>query len=432
MTRVRLTTIAQWAALLTAAAVAVGGWLWLRSVPLKPVASTLPALTMALRAVPWEGGPAAYKGSAAAVKAGWTRPGFFPVGLWFASARTGREVALDRAAGINTYVELTDGSRPALLRESGMTALTSRPLPDAGAESVGWLIADKADVWAGPGNGHWTGARGFTRPVCTPALTACGYTVMRTLAERLPQDDRLRYASFGKGVAYWEDEAQAAKFVNGYTDVVAADVSWYGDANVCAEATRWLQLPAAQCRLAANYGATVERLRALDAADGRRQPVYAIISLSGLTPEQVGGAAMSALIHGARGIVYDAHGTQPGCAVDNVLRRACGKPVRHGVAELDRRIKRLAPVLNTQSYAYDFAPELDTMLKRHDGAFYLFAMLGRGQAPGRHVLTVPGDLSASGRVEDVFEKRTIQADKAGHFTETFDAEHSYHVYRIAP
>ena len=70
-------------------------------------------------------------------------------------------------------------------------------------------------------------------------------------------------------MAYWEEEAQAATFVNGYADVVAADVSWYGDPNVCAEATRWLQLPPAQCRLAANYGATVERLRALDAADGR-------------------------------------------------------------------------------------------------------------------------------------------------------------------
>ncbi|HUR01627.1 MAG TPA: hypothetical protein VM347_03740 [Nonomuraea sp.] len=428
----RLTTIARWAALLTAAAVAVGSWLWLRSVPPKSVASTLPALTMTLRAVPWEGGPAAYAGSAAAVKAGWTRPGFFPVGLWFASVRTEREVALDRAAGINTYVELTKGSRPALLRKSGMSALTSRRLPGAGAETVGRLIADKADVWAGPGDGHWTGARGFTRPVCAPALDTCGYTVMRTLAQRLPKGDGLRYASFGKGVGYWEEEAQAARFVNGYTDVVAADVSWYGDPNVCAEATRWLQLPAAQCRLAANYGATVERLRALDATDGRRQPVYAIISLSGLTPEQVGGAAMNALIHGARGIVYDAHGTRPSCQVDNVLRHLCGLPVRRGVAELDRRIERLAPVLNTQSYAYDFAPELDTMLKRHDGASYLFVMLGRGQAPGRHVLTVPGDLSASGRVEEVFEHRTIQVDKAGHFTDTFDAEHSYHVYRIAP
>ncbi|WP_433513265.1 hypothetical protein ACQP2T_58220 [Nonomuraea sp. CA-143628] len=428
----KILTVTRWAALLTAATVAVGGGLWLRSVPPKPVASTLPALTMALRALPWEGGPAAYKGSAAAVRAGWTRPGFFPVGLWFASARTAREVALDRAAGINTYIEPTGGSRPDLLRKSGMTALTSRPLPGAGAETVGWLIADKADVWAGPGNGRWTGARGFTtKPVCVPVLVTCGYTVMGTLAGRLPKDDRLRYASFGKGVAYWEEEALAAKFVNGYSDVVAADVSWYGDPNVCAEATRWLQLPAAQCRLAANYGATVERLRTLDAADGRRQPVYAIISLAGLTPEQVGGAAMSALIHGARGIVYDAHGTDPACKVDNVLRHACGKAVRGGVAELDRRIARLAPVLNTQSYAYDFAPELDTMLKRLDGDYYLFTMLGRGQAPGPRVLTVPSDLSAAGHIQEIFEDRTIPVDREGHFTETFDAEHSYHVYRIA-
>ncbi|WP_219471364.1 hypothetical protein, partial [Nonomuraea rhizosphaerae] len=179
-------------------------------------------------------------------------------------------------------------------------------------------------------------------------------------------------------------------------------------------------------------GATVRGLRPLDAVDARPQPVYATVALAGLTPGQAGGAVMSALIHGARGIVYDAHGTAKGCKVDNLLRHACGRPLRAGVKELNRRIAELAPVLNTQSYAYDFAPELDTMLKRHDGVFYLFVMLGRGQAPGERVLTVPSDLSATGQVEDVLERRTIKTDKEGHFTDTFGTEHSYHVYRIAP
>jgi hypothetical protein len=424
--------LVRWIALVAAVVVAVGGGVWLRSVPAKTVASTLAAPGMSLRAVPWEGGPTAYKGSAAAVRAGWTRPDFFPVGLWFGSARTSEEVAMDRAVGINTYVELTESSHPALLRKSGMTALTSRPLPGAGEETVGWTIADNADVWAGAGDGHWTGASGFGKVTCAPVIIPCGYTVMGTLAGRLPKGTWLRYASFGKGVAYWDEEAQAARFVNGYTDVVGADVSWYADPNVCTEATRWMQLPAGQCRLAANYGATVERLRSLDAADGRLQPVYAVISLTGLTPDQVSGAAMSALIHGARGIVYDAHGTSARCEADNVLRHACGRALRSGITELDRRIAQLAPVLNTQSYAYDFAPELDTMLKRHNGAYYLFAMLGRGQSPGPHLLTVPSDLSAAGHIEDLFDQRTIQVDKEGHFTETFGAEHTYHVYRITP
>ncbi|MER6576559.1 hypothetical protein [Nonomuraea sp. NPDC001023] len=428
----KLLTLSKAGAVVTAAAVALAGWTWLRGHPASPAPRSMTAASMSMRALPWEGGPAAYAGWPAAVGAGWTRPSFFPVGLWFAAVRRGEQVAADRAMGINTYVELTGDSRPGLLRKAGMSALTARRLPGSGAETVGWTLADKADVWAGIGDARWTGSVGATPPPCRPELLACGYTVLRTLDGRLPHDSRPRYATFGKGVALWATDPQGARFVDDYAGIAGVDVSWYGDPNICAEAARWRQLPSGRCRRAANYGATVDRVRELDAADGRRKPVFSVIALAGLTPPQVGGAVMSSLIHGARGIVYDAHAAGPACRSENVLRSACGQALRKAVTEVDGQIDRLAPVLNTQSYAYDFAPDLDTMVKAYDGSYYLFAMLAGGRSPGTYTLTVPANLSKSGRIEDYLTNRPIAADQEGRFTATFDAEHVYHVYRIRP
>ncbi|MEV0623160.1 hypothetical protein AB0I81_58285 [Nonomuraea sp. NPDC050404] len=426
----RLVTLAKAATVGTAAAVAIGGWAWLQGNPGASAPDTMTAASMSLRPVPWEGGPAAYAAWPRAVEAGWTRPSFFPVGLWFAAVRKDEHVATDRAMGINTYLELTGDSRPALLRKAGMSALSTERPTGAGAETVGTTLAGKADEWAGIGQADWTGETG-SEP-CRPKLSYCGHTVLRTLADKLPGGSRPVYATFGKGVAHQATDPQGGKFVNDYADLIGVDVSWYADKNVCTEAARWRQLPPAQCRLAANYGAVVDRLRDLDALDGRRKPVFAVISLAGLTPGQVGGAAMSSLIHGARGIVYDAHSPGPRCKSDNLLRSSCGAPIGKAVTELGARIARLAPVLNTQSYAYDFAPELDTMLKRHDGSYYLFAMPGRGTPTGDHQLTVPANLSADGKIEDFLTGRPIEVDREGRFTATFATEHTYHVYRITP
>ena len=49
----------------------------------------------------------------------------------------------------------------------------------------------------------------------------------------LPSDGRLRFTNYGKGVAFWQTDAEAAKFVNGYQDVVSADNYWFTDLNIC-------------------------------------------------------------------------------------------------------------------------------------------------------------------------------------------------------
>ncbi|MBP2706428.1 hypothetical protein JOL79_21695 [Microbispora sp. RL4-1S] len=392
-----------------------------------------------LRPVPWDGGPGYYARFGEAARAGWAKPSFFPIGIWYASVHTAEEVAQDKAAGINTYVELTDDSDVRLLRSKGMSALTSGPLPGAGAETVGWLIGDEADMWGGPGDGAWTGTQTFDGTACTDKDRPCGYTAMRTLAAGVPNDGRLRYANYGKGVMYWESDEQAAKFVNGFTDIVSTDLYWYTNVYACDEARQFMNLPPAQCRLAANYGAIIDRQRALDARDGRLQPVYAFIELGYpgkkatgvIRPEQMKGAVMSSLIHGARGVIYFNHSFGGSCQSMNLLRDQCGDTIRPAVTEINRQIAALAPVLNTQSYEYDFAPGVDAVLKRYKGSYYLFAMVARGARTGARRFALPPALAGAKKAEVLFEDRTVPID-AGGFGDTFEAEYAYHIYKITP
>ncbi|MFI6816921.1 hypothetical protein ACIBG7_31280 [Nonomuraea sp. NPDC050328] len=402
-------------------------------------AAALPPAAVEPEAVPWEGGPAYYARFPQAAKAGWTDPRFFPVGLWFAAVRSRDDVEQDRGAGITTYFELTADSDIRLVRGAGLSALTSRPFPGHGSETVGWLLAGEADMWGGPGKGRWTGVTGFDGAACTPKKSLCGYTALATLKSRLPRGDgRMFYATYGKGVMYWQANELAAAFVNDYTDAVSTSLYWYTDPAACDEGERFMHLLASQCRLAANYGGVIDRQRLLDARDGRLQPIYAFVELGrprpgdskAITPAQVAGAVMSSLIHGARGVIYLAHSAEPACRTTNLLRERCGAAMRKAVTDLNGRLARLAPVLNSQSLTYGYSAGLDTMLKRHEGFYYLFAMPKRGGNMGAHSMTVPVGLSQAGEVEVLFEGRRLPVDAEGRFTDTFAAEHSYHIYRI--
>ncbi|HEV2780964.1 MAG TPA: DUF4082 domain-containing protein [Actinophytocola sp.] len=392
--------------------------------------------------VPWEGGPEYYAQFSAA--AAWTDPNFFPVGVWFESVLQQSDVDLDRGAGINTYVELTDNSDLNLVRANGMYAMTSGPRPGTGAETVSWLLTDEADMWGGPGSDVWTGRFPSQGTVCDPPEPQgkCGYTVMQTMRDRMPQGDgRFLYANYGKGVTFWETDEQAGRFVNEFTDATSADTYWYTDPWVCplpGETDRY-GTTLETCRLAASYGLIMNRVRDLDAVDGRRQPVYAFIEdghpftendAPTIDGDKITGAVMSSLIHEARGIIYFNHNFGGPCLSHHVLRDPCGADIRGPVTRVNEQIRQLAPVLNTQSFQYTFNPSLDTMLKAHDGSFYIFTMLGRGTPTGSHTLTLPPGLDAA-TAEVLFENRSLSLTD-GQLTDTFAAEHTYHVYKITP
>jgi hypothetical protein len=392
--------------------------------------------------VAWEGGPAYYANFPQARASGWTDPSFFPIGVWYEGVYTQQDIDRDKSAGLNTYVMLTDQSDVSLIRRNGMYAFIPEPFANRGNESVGWVIGDEADMWGGPGNGTWTGNYPGQGPICTSSREGCGLDVMKKESATVPAGDQgLRYANYGKGVMFWQSDSDASKFVNGFSSVVSNDIYWYTDPHVCtapAEGPTY-GVNKDNCRRAANYGLTMQRMRDLDAMDGKRQPVWAFVEVGHpftedwaptINGDQIAGAVMNSLINEARGIQYFNHNFGGPCISQHVLRERCGDAVRPAVTELNKRVTSLAPVLNTQSYQWEFNNGLDTMLKAHDGSFYVFAMLGKDTATGAHSLALPPGVDGS-RAEVLFENRTVPIS-GGAIRDTFAHEFTYHIYKITP
>jgi hypothetical protein len=400
-----------------------------------------------LSKVAWEGG-STYWNKWSSTRP-WANPAFFPIGVWYESVTTQLDIDLDKAVGLNTYVELTANSKAALIHNAGMWSVSDTPLAGYGTETVGWLLADEPDIYYKSGNDPWNGTDGWN--TCIPIQSKggkCGYTV---LAKKKAQRSAPHYANYGKDVLFLDNDTDAAQFVNGYTDWLSLDEYWYSETQVCAGGTKRIpgsgpinpitrkpELTPAECHRAANYGVNVDRARTLDAKDGKLQPIWAFVEVGhpmkdaatpSITGPQIKGAVMSSLIHGARGIIYFNHSFGGSCISYHVLREKCGSAVRPEVTALNQQITRLAPVLNTQSLQWTFSPNLDTMLKQTpDGANYIFAMMKGGVKPGPQTFTLPSGLTSTA-VTVVDENRTLPVT-GGSFTDWFAAENSYHIYKI--
>ena len=366
---------------------------------------------------------------------------FFPVGVWFESVTGPEDVRRDADAGVNVYVELTSNSDLQLIEAADMFAVHGH-VDDAGDETVGWLLADEADMWAGPGSGQWTGNYPGEGDVCVPEGSPCGFTVQETLLAGLPEDQRLRYANYGKGVLFWQSRGEATRFFNEYQDVVSADAYWFTDENICGPteggglfaAGRRLSQDA--CHLAANYGMTVDHARSLVDPPGSK-PVWAFVELGHpfsedhwptITPAQIRSAVWSSLIHGARGIVYFNHSFGGECVSQHVLRDPCYSATRRAVTALNRQVTELAPVLNApvvEGITQIDGP-VDATTKYLDGQLYLLA--GANTATGgtaRFSLQCVQD----GNVTVIDESRKLRMT-GGRFEDDFADGEAVHLYEI--
>ncbi|SNS67373.1 hypothetical protein SAMN04488107_3360 [Geodermatophilus saharensis] len=368
-------------------------------------------------------------------------PDFFPIGVYFESVLEPGDAELDKAAGLNLYVELTSNSRPEVIHAAGMHAIHSQ-VSIAGPETVGWLLSDETDMWAGAGDADWSGNHPGEGEVCLPQGARCGYTVLERLGEQLPNDQRLRYMNYGKGVLFWQTREEAARFVNQFQDVVSADAYWYTDANVCSptEGGALLgapsTLPDSECHRAANYGLTVDHVRSLVRPAGAK-PVWAFVELGHpfseddwptITPEQVRAAVWSSLIHGARGIVYFNHSFGGPCATQHVLREDCYADTRETVTRLNNQITRLAPVLNAP-FVDDMTTadgSVDFMTKYADESVYVFAA-ATDQSGGEATFSVR--CFDDTQVTVVDESRSLDMVD-GRFTDDFVNGEAVHLYRL--
>jgi hypothetical protein len=369
-----------------------------------------------------------------------TDPSFFPIGVWYASVLSASEAATDKAAGLNTYVELTGDTDLSVLRAAGMHAIDSGWPAGPGSETNGWLLIDEPDGWAGPGWAAWTGNLPGQGPICDPPTAKCGYTVLSTLAARRPADGRMRYTNFDYGVTFVESDAEASLFVNGgFQDVVSADNYWFSDKDICTAEHGGAMLgdghalSTDECRRAANYGATVARLRKLE---GEARPVWAFVEVGHpyaeaswptITPPEMQAAVWHSLIAGARGIIYFNHSFGAPNVTPNVLRDPAYASMREAVTAVNARITALAPVLNapTVTSGWSDGSGTKTMVKWAGGHFYVFSGSAGSAVESSFSMPCVGDATAT--VLD--ENRTLPV-AGGSFTDSFADGNAVHVYRL--
>jgi hypothetical protein len=407
------------------------------------------------------------------------------IGAWEEQPHSATEVGYDMAMGENIYWNLAGQPGGDLvdfnvIRAAGMHAQAPEEDANTGSETVGWQGTDEPDLNFGPGSGSWNTSSG-----CTTS-TACGYTTsdfyFADKTANVSGDTTLPYTldgrevsqGFGKGVLFFETNAQAAAFLR-YSDILSADTYWLTDNNqigftngACLVAPGSAAcgngsgpgFTAAQSKLPANYEYNVTRLAQLQALNGGSKPIVVDVETgcpftggsagNCATPPQSIAAAWHALIAGARGIIWFQHNFSGPCEDDRTFidgstpsgdamyncQQTPGVTLHDLVVAIggfDNEVKSLNSVLlspTINGYVSNTGV-VDTLAKTSNGYCYVFAGSGRPGTPPPNNQNVRFTLASgySGPVSVYDENRTVQAT-GGVFNDTFADENAVHVYVI--
>jgi len=342
--------------------------------------------------------------------------GFFPIGVW---QETGTNAQKLRARGINMIINPVN-------------------TPGIGVHNIS-ALEDEADMWAGAGTADWTGKIPGEGNICSPDSSKCGFSVMLDHQSEVAPGE-MRYANYGKGVVFWESDADAARFVNDYQDVVSVDLYWATDPDLC-QASQGGSLfgaaqpmPEAECHKASNYGRAVDRVRDL-VSPRNSKPVWAYVELGQPTSNspspipipEIKAAVWSSIIHEARGIVYFNHSFGGPCQSQHVLDD-CDPNVAPAVTALNAQVTEFAPTLNSATVdGFVSAKGADTLAKGSGGDIYIFA--GSNKVESQYV-TLHMACGLPNEVEVVDEDRNLPVGPDGTFSDRFDDSNAYHIYRV--
>lgn len=398
--------------------------------------------------VDWEGGPdywtVAQNGAkmTKAEAAGWSDPSFFPIATWLSPAERAQDM-LD--IGINVMMAADhDVSHQ----------------PPSAATALGMFVI--------PQSNEWTPGDIGSDPLCVGWHTWDEPELFTTLATyesdvddvRALNDGRFVHTNFAQVILntfWWFGQASDAFAV---PDFASVDHYYYTAQNVRQNTTNppadaWPLTVGndALAQKAATYGWAVDRMRHWGGS-GKPYWMYVETQMPFLTDSngdldiilyaQIRGAVWTSIVHEARGILYfqqngfynavGAPTTDPntGLAPNQALFSLIDgdAALASYVSTLNAQITSLAPVLNTQSFEFDFgATGIDTMLKAKDGYAYIFTCLGLGASTGSKTFTLTGTGITGTTVEVVDESRTVNVS-GGQFTDSFANEYSQHIYKI--
>ena len=351
----------------------------------------------------------------------------FPIGVWLECAVDPQAVATDHGAGLDIYTALcANQAELANARNGGMRVLFQAEwlgrMP-TDAVNAGYMVGDEWDMTRGP--------------------TACLNGDWQDQINRFPDDGRVKYANFGKGVNFWETNAEAACWVNS-VDLPSTDEYWFSDNNVCGSSEGGGKpgvITANNCHVAANYGWNVQRVRNLVSPSGSKATWSFVedgcpFGDSGwpcIQTQQIRPAVWHSLIAGAQGIVYFNHSFKAGagngaCAGSFHTLRDC-VPVRVAVTAVNAEIQSLAGVLRSPSLASGFSANANVRAraKWNGSNFYVLAGTAGHVGPVTGLFGIPCVGNATATV--VGESRSVPVI-AGAFSDTFANPNAVHIYRV--
>lgn len=342
-------------------------------------------------------------------------------------------------------------------------------------DTVSYDGSDEVDMNGGPGSSGWNAITG----ACIPADSRCGYTIAKFFyigrpdrygRPDYPIDGTVIHQGFGKGVLFWESDAQAAKFLT-YSDTLSADSYWMTDTDLALPSQGGCALlpysrtacgggkglTDAERALPANYAYDVTRLEYLQSLNGSPKPIVVDVETgcpgrNGIctTPAEMKAAAWHALIAGARGIIWFQHNFSGPCVDFNTFYDGMNPETPYyncqqtpgvtlhdvdlAVRSFDDTVKRLDGVLlspTAHGYVTTGKADVSTMAKYAAGKFYVFAGSGKPATPPPMDMLVTFTLAGaySGPVTVIGEHRTLHSVR-GHFTDEFANANSVHIYEI--
>lgn len=354
-------------------------------------------------------------------------PRYFPIAVWLQDPKNAPRY---QKAGINLYVGLWKGPTEAqlsALKAAGMPVICDQNAVGLAHKDdpiiVGWMHGDEPDN-AQPVRDPKTGEQTYGPPVPPPQIVA-DY-------ERLRAADPTRpiLLNLGQGVANdeWIGRGPAGKpedyltYVKG-CDIVSFDVyPVAGIGKPDGENYLWY------------VAKGVERL--MRWTEGRKI-VWNCIECTAIsnetgkaTPRQVRAEVWMALIHGSTGLIYFVHQFKP---TFNEWALLDDPEMLAAVTAINRQIQQLAPVLNSPTVkdgaiarSSSAQVPIALMVKRHEGATYLFAV-GMRNGPTRGTFEVRG-LPKEATAEVIGEGRRL-AVQEGRFEDDF-RPYDVHLYRI--
>lgn len=412
------------------------------------------------------------------------------LGAWEEQPLTGAEVHYDVAMGNNIYWNLAgnphdtkDCGGPCrvdynVIRAAGMHVSAPDVTSESGSETVAYEGTDEPDMNFGPGWNGWNPKGSYDPSSCIPGGSQCGYTVAKFFYTGQPANDgspgypigrKPITQGYGKGVLFWDTDAQAETFLK-YDDTLSADSYWMTDPDLdvpsqgaCALLPKNSKecgkgagpgLTTAERALPANYAYDVSRLEALS---GNSKPITVDVETGCpgsryicTDPAAAKAAAWHAIIAGARGIIWFQHNFSGPCVDFNTFYdgsnpsspmyncRQTPSVALHdvvaNVSAFNHEVASLNAVLLSpfaQNYVTAGEADVSVMAKYSGGTFYVFAASGKPASPPPSNQSVQFRLANNytGPVTVIDEHRVLQAVN-GVFTDTFADMDSVHIYKI--